>query len=159
MSVQPKSRGGVPVGQLTHLEGLEAASVLYLRLWCDGARSRQAVRDDFDMALGPDHGAAAAEAWGTLLELCADHCRRPLMRHAVTCTCLGADESCFANFIATAAEGAREDAMLMATLIVRADMAPILTSLACECGLALKCMALAAFPDISRPTATPKTLH
>ncbi|MCQ0094180.1 hypothetical protein [Roseovarius sp. M141] len=159
MSAQPTSRGGAPVGQLAHMEGLEAASVLYLRLWCDGARSRQAVRDDFAAALGPDHGTAASDAWETLMELCADHCRRPLMRHAVTCKCLGADESCFANFIAAAAEGAREDALLMATLIVRADMAPVFASLACECGLALKCMALAAPRDLARRAAVPKTLH
>ncbi len=156
MSADANHRGGAPVGQLAHMEGLEAASVLYLRLWCDSAPSRQSVRDDFAAALGPDHGAAAADAWETLMELCADHCRRPLMRHAVTCACLGADESCFANFIAAAATGAREDALLMATLIVRADMAPVFTSLACECGLALKCMGLR---DIARRAAMHETLH
>ncbi|PVA09724.1 hypothetical protein DC366_11375 [Pelagivirga sediminicola] len=159
MSAAPHNRGGAPVGQVAHMEGLEAASVLYLRLWCDSAGSRQAVRDDFAQALGPDHGGAAADAWDALMELCTEHCRRPLMRHAVTCRCLGADESCFANFIAAAATGAREDAMLMATLIVRADMAPVFTSLACECGLALKCMALAAPRDMARRAAAPATLH
>ena len=133
--------------------------MLYLRLWCDGAGSRQAVWEDFSTALGLDYGAAASDAWETLMELFADHCRRPLMRHAVTCTCLGADESCFAKFIAAAAEGAREDAMLMATLIVRADMAPVLTSLACECGLALKCMSIAASRDMARRAVAPTTLH
>jgi hypothetical protein len=159
MSAQPRNRGAAPVGRIVHMDGLEAASVLYLRLWCDGARSRQSVRGDFLRALGPNHGAAAADAWDTMMELCADHGRRPLMRHAVACACLGADESCFANFIGAAAEGAREDALLMATLIVRADMAPVLTSLACECGLALKCMALAAPRDLARRSAAPATYH
>lgn len=159
MSAAANARGSAPVGQVAHMEGLEAASVLYLRMWCDGARSRRAVRDDFLRALGPDHGTAAADAWDSLMELCADHGRRPLMRHAVSCKCLGADESCFANFISAAAEGAREDALLMATLIVRADMAPVFTSLACECGLALKCMAPAAPRDLARHPAAPATLH
>ena len=56
------------------------------------------------------------------------------MRHSVTCKCLGSDESCFANFIATATDGQREDAMLIATLLVRADMAPLVASLAADFG-------------------------
>lgn len=164
MSAHVPSRGGAPVGQLAHMPGIEAASVLYLRLWCESADSRQSVRDDFTAALGPDHGAAASDAWSSLMDLCVDYCRRPLMRHSVTCECLGADESCFANFVATAATGAREDALLMATLIVRVDMAPVLTSLACECGLALKSMALksmvlAASRDPARHLAMSATLH
>ncbi|WP_113912434.1 hypothetical protein [Roseovarius dicentrarchi] len=156
MSAPVHHRGAATVGQLAHMEGLEAASVLYLRLWCDSARNRQSVRDDFAAALGADHGGAAADAWDALMELCSNYCRRPLMRHAVTCKCLGADESCFANFISAAASGAREDALLMATLIVRADMAPVFTSLACECGLALKCMGLR---HTARRAAMPETLH
>ncbi len=159
MSAAEAHRGGAPVGQLAHMQGLEAVSVLYLRLWCDGAGSREAVRSDFAQELGDVHGAAAADAWEALMEICADHGRCPLMRHALSCKCLGADESCFANFIATAAEGVREDALLMATLLVRADMAPILTTLACECGLALKCMALAAPRDIARHVSASATLH
>ena len=40
------------------------------------------------------------------------------MRHSIECRCLGGDEACFANLVATAAEGEREDALLMATLMV-----------------------------------------
>ncbi|GGE59835.1 hypothetical protein GCM10011517_29270 [Actibacterium pelagium] len=64
------------------------------------------------------------------------------MRHELACQCLGADESCFANLIAEAAEGDPEDAMLIATLLVRADMAPCLAALARDVGLALKRMSL-----------------
>lgn len=82
------------------------------------------------------------------------------MRHALHCKCLGADEACFANFIATAATGEREDAMLIATLIVRADVAPLIASLAAEVGLAFRQMQLAAPRHIARMVEpAQRTLH
>lgn len=63
------------------------------------------------------------------------------MRHHVTCKCLGADESCFANFIGYASEGERDDALLIATAIVNPNMAPELVGLAQDFGLALRRMA------------------
>ena len=83
-------------------------------------------------------------AFETLSALCAQYGRRPLMRHGLDCKCVGADESCFANFIGYASEGAREDAMLMATNLVRPDMALVLVGLAEEFGFALKHMAIKA---------------
>lgn len=77
------------------------------------------------------------------------------MRHHVTCKCLGADESCFANSIGYANEGEREDALLIATTIVSPDMAPALVGLAQDFGLALRRMALRA----DRRTDILTTLH
>ena len=70
------------------------------------------------------------------------------MLHAITCKCIGSDESCFANFIVTAATGEREDAMLISTLLVRADIGPIITSLAADFGLALVRMNLSSPKDL-----------
>ncbi|WP_323370621.1 hypothetical protein [Sulfitobacter sp. F26204] len=81
------------------------------------------------------------------------------MRHSVDCKCLGADESCFANFIAAAAEGEHEDAMLFATLLVRSDVASMVVSCAAEFGLALKRMPLGGAKEITPMTFRPKTLH
>ena len=47
------------------------------------------------------------------------------------------DECVFARFVALAAEGAREDAVLMAALLVRADLALCLAGLAESIGLGL----------------------
>ena len=63
--------------------------------------------------------------------------RRPRLGHAPDCPCAGGDECVFARFVALAAEGAREEAILMAALIVRADLALGLTALAEEIGLGL----------------------
>jgi len=150
MTSAPHKRGGAPVGFLSELDGVEAASVVYLRLWAEGAEAQTRIQHDFAQCLGADPGRRAMENFENLCGLCARHGRRPLMRHAVECSCLGADESCFANFIAAATSGEREDAMLIATLLVRADMAPLLTALATDVGLALRKMKLSA-PTVRTP--------
>ncbi len=113
---------------------------MYLRLWGDGAQGRADAASDFEIALGAEGGRAAMLTLDRLCSLCAHHGRRPLIRHGLSCSCLGADENCFAQMIAAASEGAREDAMMMASLIVRPDFAPALASLSEELGLALRRM-------------------
>lgn len=155
MNAMTPHRGGAPVGYVTELGPIEAGAVHYLRLWCDGPSGKGYVWRDFSTALGPKAGQEALRNFETLLGLCIQHGRRTLMRHHVTCRCLGADESCFANFIGYASEGEREDALLIATTIVRPDMAPSLVALAQEFGLALRRMAVKA----DDPAKNPKTLH
>ncbi len=148
--------GGRPIGYLADFDELRAAAILYLRLWSESETARDRLRRDFVLGLGPEQGQRAGQAFDELVSLCVRHGRRPLLCHAVTCDCVGTDESCFANFIATATEGEREDAMLIATLIVRADIAPLITSLAVDVGLSLKRMHLAAL----RSTGTlPRRYH
>lgn len=134
--------GGSPVGYLTELDDVEAGAVHYLRLWCGGPESQAKARDDFTGVLGAAHGRTALNSLDQICELCDLHGRRPLVRHPEGCGFPGPDEACFARFVATAAEGEREDAMLIATLIIRADMSPILVELAESLGLALKRMVL-----------------
>lgn len=140
MTDQSQKRGGAPVGFITELDGIEAACVIYLRLWCDGPEAQAQVWNDFASSLGPESGRKALKSFEDLCSLCIQHGRRPLMRHAVRCKCLGADESCFANFIAAAATGEREDALMIAMLLVRPDIAPLIASLAADFGFALKRM-------------------
>lgn len=160
MTHQASHRGGAPVGFVAELDTIEAASVRYFRLWCDGPDSQIQVWNDFATDLGSDEGRQALKSFEELCTMCARHGRRPLMRHSVQCKCLGADESCFARFIATAATGEREDAMLMATLLVRPDMAPLVAALATDVGLAFMRMR-PRVPHIISPAdnQTPKTLH
>ena len=163
MTHDQQKRGGAPVGFISELEAVEAASVIYLRLWCDGPEAQSNVWNDFASMLGADRGRKALQSFEELCRLCSQHGRRPLMRHSVHCKCLGSDESCFANFIGAAATGEREDAMLIATLLVRPDVAPILTSLAADVGHALRQMKLCAPRQLSGATpdypTKPTTLH
>lgn len=149
-------RGGAPVAHLADLDPVAAAAVLQLRAWGDGDGA--AILRDFLRALGPGAGGRAAADLDQLCGLIARHGRRPLMRHGRSCRCVGADEACFATFVATAAEGAREDALLVAMLLVRPDFAPCLVGLAQQVGLALRRMALrGAVPDTGHEAHT--TLH
>jgi hypothetical protein len=61
--------------------------------------------------------------------------RRPLMTHDGACSCIGADEASFAQFVRLAAEGEPEDAMLLGMLLLRADVVPVAVGLAQQLGL------------------------
>lgn len=153
-------RGGATVGFLEDYDAITAASVIYLRMWCNGADTQANVITDLTNSLGPARGGKAVDIFSQLCGICIQHARRPMMRHALHCKCVGADEASFAHFIATAAEGDRDDAMLIAILLVRPDVAPIVTSLATDFGLALKQMNLAAPKlDAVTPTRHSQTLH
>jgi len=159
MNMAVRKQGGAAVGQLSDQPRLEACIVLYFRMWCDGPDGQMAIWNDLATGLGQAHGRATLKTLEQLFAICTEHRRRPLMRHAIGCSCLGADEACFANFVATAATGDREDALLIATLLVRADIAPVITSLAADVGLALKSMLLRgrAMPQPQAPVHA--TLH
>lgn len=132
-------RGGAPVGQLADLGPVEAGAVLCLRLW-------QADGDSLAGTLDP----AALATLGSITRLWQDFGRRPMMRHGAACRCLGADEAWFAQLIASAAAGDHEDATMIASLMVRADVAPGLAALALDFSIALR-RALAA----ARPAGQP----
>jgi hypothetical protein len=136
MSALPRNPGGAAVGRLAELPPLEARVVRCVRLWSGGPQGRAALGDE----LARRHGNGAvglARALDDLLGTTVRYARRPLMGHALDCPCAGSDECVFARFVALAAEGAREEAVLIATLIVRADVALGLTALAELVGLSL----------------------
>src|SRR6185436_12085878 len=87
--------------------------------------------------LGERSADLVVEELGELLRLVAGHARRPLLGHAPECPCAGGDECVFARFVALAAEGAREEATLMAALLVRPDVALCLAGRAEMVGLGL----------------------
>ncbi|MBV0911860.1 hypothetical protein [Anianabacter salinae] len=144
MTDQTPIRGGAPVGLVADLAPVEAWAVACLRRWNDGPDAQEDILREIVGQLGARHGETAMCAFQDLCILCARYGRRPMMRHQSGCKCLGSDEACFANFIGAAADGAREDALMMAMLLVRADIAPCLVGLAETVGLALRRMTLHA---------------
>ena len=86
---------------------------------------------------------------GSLLRRLHEFGRRPLIRHHETCRCVGGDEAAFANMVAAAASQDREDAALLATNFMRADMAMLVVAEAEEFGMSLKQLGIA----ISRANA------
>ena len=156
-------RGGAPVGYLEEFGELEASAILYMRLWCAGPEARRRVCEDFLAFLGPKRGEIAFMRLGSLLRRLHEFGRRPLIRHHETCRCVGGDEAAFANMVAAAASQDREDAALLATNFMRADMAMLTVALAQEFGLSLKLLvnALSDVQAKSHPakTADARTIH
>ena len=131
-------RGGAPVGYLDEISPVEAASVVYLRLWADGSFGRDRVWADFEPIVGHEETMKALQTFGQLCSLCVNYGRRPLARHGINCRCLGGDEACFATFMSYVCEGEREDAFLMAANMVRPKIASNLVTLAEDFGAVLK---------------------
>ncbi|MBU2993579.1 hypothetical protein Q4555_12930 [Octadecabacter sp. 1_MG-2023] len=138
MKHEPIPRGGAPVGYLGELSTIEASAIIYWRLWASGADGQRRVQSDFNTALGERGGFEAVEALAQMFDLCARHGRRPLMRHHLDCKCIGADESCLANFIGYASECQSEDAALLASLMVNPNLCMPLAAMAQTLGLALR---------------------
>jgi hypothetical protein len=111
--------GAEAVGLLAAADPLSQRAVIALRRWCDD-------------------GAAPSESFARLCALCIGAARRPLMRHGADCPCLGADEAAFAAIVRLAAEGEREEALMAAMAVLRADCALPAVVLAQQAGLMLR---------------------
>lgn len=129
---QTPPTGSTPVGRITDLPPAEGWWIRAFRQW--GAEEG-VLSEDMTGRFGPARAERILSRFSDLMELLVGHARRPLMAHGTGCQCLGSDEAVFALFCATATHGAREDAMMIACLMVRPDVAPIAVSLAQGLGL------------------------
>lgn len=130
-------RGAAAVAMLQELPNAEVLLVRSLRLWCEGEPGQRQLERDFALSLGEACGARAYQQVDAVLRLMLENCRRPLIRHAASCRCVGSDEAVFAQLVTSAASGEREDAMMVACLLVRADIAPSLCAAAEGLGVEL----------------------
>ncbi len=112
------ARGGAPVGQLDELPTLEIVAITFFRLWCDGGAHRERLERDLALALGPADAVTAVALFDDLMRTTLACARRPLVRHGVPCRCFGGDESAFANMLAAAVIGDRDEAMLFASILI-----------------------------------------
>ncbi|MGB0660037.1 MAG: hypothetical protein ACPGNV_07635 [Mangrovicoccus sp.] len=134
--------GAAAIGWLSHLPEAEAETVVFLRLWCDGEIGQAEVRAAFEQRFGGSLASQMAQDLHDLVSLLTRHARRPLCRHEVTSPCVAMDECALARFIGIAARGDHEDALMFAMLLVRPDIAPGLTTLAQQVGVALHQLSL-----------------
>lgn len=89
-------------------------------------------------ALGPQRGQRVITLWTEFLEIYRCHQLNTAEPHTIYDACLGIDEASFATFLSTAADGEREEALLLALSLVRPDAVLILTNFATQIGLSLK---------------------
>lgn len=116
-------RGAAAVGMLADMPPLERGVVHLLRQWCDGEAGRIAIAEDFTAIFGAEKAAHEVNALAHLITLMVQMARRPLMRHHTQCACLGGDESVFAQMVAAATAGNRDDAMAFALTMLPPDIA------------------------------------
>ena len=83
--------GATPVGILADLNAVAAASVIYLRLWHDGAESQSKIWNQFAVTLGFAQGRKSLQAFDRFCALCALHGHRPMIKRTVNCHYLGSD--------------------------------------------------------------------
>lgn len=134
--------GAATVGDIRRMDGAQALAVMLLRDWFDGPDGRGRVARTFERALGPLAGPAAHQAWSEVMDVLSRDVRRPVMRHALSCRRVGADEAVIAHVLALAARGEREDAMLILSLLVPGDRLILTIHAAERAGLALMRVAL-----------------
>jgi len=134
------NRTRASIGRVAELRTTEAASVIYLRLWSDGKDAQALIAREFNKELGIIDGNKAFRALETFWQLLTLHKLKPLAQYSLHCVYIGIDESCLANFINTAGDGNKADALLIARLLVSPHVAEFLTSCASEFGLVLKRM-------------------
>ncbi len=130
-------RGGAAVGMLADLPPLERGVVQLLRQWCDGEAGRIAVAENFTAIFGAEQAAIEVNNLAHLITLMVQMGRRPLMRHHTQCACLGGDESAFAQMVAAATAGDREDAMAFALTMLPPDISYEATQIAAHVGHAV----------------------
>lgn len=155
VSTSGNPRGAAAVGMLADLPLLEQGAVLLMRHWCCAVGGRQAVADDFALALGHERGGAAVDALDHLITLMVHHGRRPFMRHDLTCACIGGDESAFAQMIAAATADDTEDAMAFALTMMPAAFAYEAVQTARRFGLFVLAMAR----NLHSPSQYPASSH
>ncbi|MEM7091241.1 MAG: hypothetical protein AAF496_16935 [Pseudomonadota bacterium] len=130
------ARGGAPVAVLNRMEAWEASLVLNIRQWSEGPEGRAQVKQEYIDALSGFDARQQFHNFEALLNMVLSLAQRPLVRHDVSCSCVGADEGVLLNIIRTAADGYLNDAALISTLLVgpaHAEQVAILAGAVGEC--------------------------
>ena len=132
--------GTVPAGHMSEMTGVAGMVITCLRHWNRGgaAAAFGLLRNHMDET----QAGASVEALQNLAHVLEAGIRRPLRCHQPDCPCVGTDEAAFARFVEEAAFGAREDALMLASLLVEPRGILSLTDAAERLGLHLHRAAL-----------------
>ncbi len=131
MNVVLRSHRDQYFGPFPDASGIEMLGLTYLRLWADGPLGRDRVTREICDTVGAPRGQRIVQLWAELLDTYRRY--QPHNRDEP-----GFNDACFASFLAIAAEGDREEALILATSLVRPDAVLILTNLATQIGLSFK---------------------
>lgn len=130
-------RGAAPVGMLAELPALEQSAILALRQWCAGPEARAQVAEKFHQVLAPPRADQELQHCAQLFDMVVTCSARPLMRHGADCACFGGDENAFAQLVAAAALGNRDEALIFALALITPPAAFAVVRAAEPVGMAL----------------------
>lgn len=159
MSLDHRKRGGAAVGILNAMEAWESEAIIDLRLWCDGPEGQEIVWTAFSRHLPHDCAQDAMHAFERLVSIITQNARRPMVRHEVSCSCVGSDECIFAHLLGTASDGHLNDASLIASLLVSPAQAEHVALLAGQVGCALRKIAARSVPQTKHTPNKVVQLH
>lgn len=148
--------GSTTVGDMTGVTHVADMVITCLRQWNrNGAAAAFALLRD---RMGAAQAGASVRALQDLADILEAHMRRPLRCHAPHCSCVGTDEAAIARFVEEAAFGARDDALMLASLLVDCRGILPLTDAAARFGLCVHRAALCAAVR-TMPEPTSQTRH
>lgn len=129
----PRLAGAAPVSRVEAVDASTLFLVTALRVF--GTSREHEFWEAYASMSGVHQADSARSAFENLMHFVTHAARRPLMTHDGACSCIGADEASFAQFVRIAAGGEPEDAMLLGMLILRGDVVPAAVGLAQQLGL------------------------
>lgn len=135
MTEDDQARGGASLGVLSQMDPWEAAFIQNLRLWCDGHAGQMEVWDRFRAALPAEDAGRAMQDFERLVRDVCGSAHRNLVRHDISCHCVGADECIFLHLVRTASGGHLTDAALISSLLISPSQAERVALLAGAVGM------------------------
>lgn len=144
---------------LSELPDDESALIHLLRRWDTGTEGQAAAIHDLVATLGRQPAIRATIAIEGFLDLLLVHPRRVLHRQRLGCHCASADERSVAMLVTAATHGRREEAMMVAFGLVRADCAAALVQAGEQMGLALGLTLGSGIAPSPRGRGLEPTLH
>lgn len=160
MKMERDIRGAAAVGQLTEVMPWEAELILNMRLWQDGVAGQTQVWNAYARTFGAEDARRKLKSFERLLWVIDANMLRPMVRHVVTCPCIGSDEAVFTNMVRLASDGDLHEASLIATLLVRPAQAEQVALLAGEVGTATRDLARGHNTSrTARVTPRPMRMH
>ncbi|MRU16612.1 hypothetical protein FDP25_14315 [Roseovarius sp. A21] len=143
--------GAAVVGRLTDLPPWEADLILSMRLWMQSPEGQAEVWNGFARCFGPVEGRAEMQQFESLLRNLCHNARRPLVRHALGCTCIGTDEAVLRMLVREAARGDLAEATMIASLLVPAGQAEQVALISARVGRAMQRMSRHMPQSTQRP--------
>lgn len=137
MTVHAQNFDFEPAAWLRELSRTERDVIAILRRWRLGSKDQAEFRALLNQHLGSVHARQTQDALEMLLTTCQQTARHSLSVQPPDCETVSFDEVNLAKMVVCAAQNRREDAMMIACMMLRPDASPLAVASAQALGLGL----------------------